>query len=185
MSVFRSTTATDGDVATVTFEGELDLSSAPQAESELTALEREDGRAGTLVLDLRGLRFLDSTGLRVDPRGRLASPPRQPDRCRSSPGPEAVHRVFRIALLDRRLEFVEPAAEGGTPMTPVDIRLPPVADSVPAAREALDVLRDVGRRRPAGGPATRGQRARHEQRAARGPRRDGDRSRSASRRRGT
>ena len=28
-------------------------------------------------------------------------------------------------------------------MTPVDIRLPPVADSVPVAREALDVLRET------------------------------------------
>ena len=110
MSAFRSTTATDGDVATVAFEGELDLSSAPQAETELTALER-DGAAGTIVLDLRGLRFLDSTGLRVilaaDSRAR-----RDNRTLKVIAGPEAVHRVFRIALLDRRLEFVDPPEEG-------------------------------------------------------------------------
>jgi anti-sigma B factor antagonist len=58
------------------------------------------------VLDLRGVRFLDSTGLRVilaaDSRARRAG-----RRVQVIAGPEPVHRVFRIALLDQRLEFID------------------------------------------------------------------------------
>jgi anti-anti-sigma factor len=110
---FRTTVSRDGDVATVGLQGELDLSSAPEAEATITALEETDP-PGTLVLDLRGIRFLDSTGLRVilaaDSRAR-----RSGRRLQLIPGPEAVHRVFRIALLDGRLEFIEPTEDGEAP----------------------------------------------------------------------
>lgn len=110
MIAFRTTTSRDGDVAFLRLEGELDLSSAPEAEATLTRLEEEDPPA-TLVLDLSGIRFLDSTGLRfilaADSRAR-----RSGRRLQIVPGPEAVHRVFRIALLDGRLEFVEPTGNG-------------------------------------------------------------------------
>ena len=106
MNGFRAETSTNGDTATVRFEGELDLASAGQAEAALARVE-EDPTAPTIVLDLRGVRFLDSTGLRVilaaDSRARRSGRVVQ-----VIPGPEAVHRVFRIALLDRRLEFIEP-----------------------------------------------------------------------------
>lgn len=95
----------EGDVATVRLEGELDLSTAARAETALQELERDDGPT-TLVVDLRGVNFLDSTGLRVilaaDSRAR-----RSGRRVQIIAGPEPVHRVFRIALLDRRLEFIE------------------------------------------------------------------------------
>jgi anti-anti-sigma factor len=111
VSLFTVRSEIDGDVATLRFEGELDLSSATQAEAAVKEVESDDGLR-TLVLDLRGLRFLDSTGLRVilatDSRAR-----RTGRQVRVVPGPEAVHRVFRIALLDRRLDFVEP--DGANP----------------------------------------------------------------------
>src|ERR671915_135991 len=55
-----------------------------------------------------GLEFIDSTGLRIviaaDARAR-----KEGRRLVVVAGPPSVHRVFRIALLDRRLEFVEDA----------------------------------------------------------------------------
>lgn len=100
----------DGTVR-VRFEGELDLTTVPNAEDFLLNLEREHSPE-TLVLDLRDLRFLDSSGLRfilaVDSRAR-----REGRRLQIVPGPEPVHRVFRIALLDRRLEFLEETEADG------------------------------------------------------------------------
>jgi len=94
----------DGTVR-VRFEGELDLTTVPNAEEFVSNIEREHA-PDTLVLDLRDLRFLDSSGLRfiltVDARTR-----KEGRRLRIVSGPEAVHRVFRIALLEKRLEFVE------------------------------------------------------------------------------
>jgi anti-sigma B factor antagonist len=103
---FTTDVASDGEVATVRFEGELDLATAPQAETALQRLEAAEPPPGRIVLDLRGVRFLDSTGLRVilaaDSRAR-----RDGRRVQVIAGPEPVHRVFRIALLDQRLEFID------------------------------------------------------------------------------
>ena len=97
-------TFNDGTVR-VRFEGELDLTTVPNAEEFVSNIEREHA-PDMLVLDLRDLRFLDSSGLRfiltVDARTR-----KEGRRLRIVSGPEAVHRVFRIALLEKRLEFVD------------------------------------------------------------------------------
>jgi anti-sigma B factor antagonist len=95
----------DGDEASVSLVGELDLSTAAQVESALA--EAEEKAPARLELDLRGLTFMDSTGLRVvlaaDGRAR-----KEGRRLEVVPGPPQVHRVFRIALLDRRIVFVDP-----------------------------------------------------------------------------
>ena len=60
---FRVQTHTTGRVTTLTVTGELDLVSSPVLEREL---ERAIGLdAGLILLDLRGLAFMDSTGLHV------------------------------------------------------------------------------------------------------------------------
>ena len=60
---FRVETHTTGRAATVTVSGELDLVSSPTLEE---ALERVGGTDVDLVLlDLRGLDFMDSTGLHL------------------------------------------------------------------------------------------------------------------------
>jgi anti-sigma B factor antagonist len=86
--------------------GELDLSTAGRVEREL--IRAEQAQPAILALDLTGLEFIDSTGLRLviaaDARAR-----KEGRRLVVVAGPPAVHRVFRIALLDRRLEFVEDA----------------------------------------------------------------------------
>jgi anti-sigma B factor antagonist len=59
----RIKTARLGTRIELTLAGELDLVSAPQLESELMEVESPD--AGELLLDLAGVQFIDSTGLRV------------------------------------------------------------------------------------------------------------------------
>lgn len=106
MSDFQISSEAAGGRVVVRCRGELDLAAAPEAETYLEAIEREG--ATEIVLDLSGIEFLDSTGLRVvvaaDARARRGG-----HRLLVVPGPEHVHRVFRIALLDQRLEFVDDA----------------------------------------------------------------------------
>jgi anti-anti-sigma factor len=95
----------DGGVE-VALRGELDLSTIDKVEQELTRVEA-DGHE-LIVLDLSGLTFLDSTGLRTivtaDQRAR-----RSGRRVVVLKGPETVHRVFTITRLDERLEMVDDA----------------------------------------------------------------------------
>jgi anti-anti-sigma factor len=53
----------ENGTASIHLEGELDLASARRMEESLTTLE--DGRPARLVVDLSGLAFIDSTGLRL------------------------------------------------------------------------------------------------------------------------
>ena len=95
--------STDGMIR-LALSGEFDLSNAAQVEDALKELEQ--ARPPLLVLDLRELTFMDSTGLRVmvsaDSRARDDS-----RRLAVVQGPESVHRVFRITGLDDHLEIVE------------------------------------------------------------------------------
>jgi anti-sigma B factor antagonist len=90
----------------VVLRGELDLSTVERVEDELRRVEAE--AAGTIVLDLSGLTFLDSTGLRTvvtaDQRAREAG-----KRLVVRKGPDTVHRVFTITRLEERLEMVDDA----------------------------------------------------------------------------
>lgn len=84
-------------------EGELDLSTVGDAESAFRELERSsDSRP--VVIDLRRLAFIDSTGLRfvlaADARVR-----RDGGRLVVLRGPASVQRVFGLARLEQRLEF--------------------------------------------------------------------------------
>jgi anti-sigma B factor antagonist len=94
-----------GGRAHVALRGELDLATVGEAEEALAEIERAPS-AATLVIDLRALRFMDSTGLHfllgaeTRARGRGG-------RLLVVRGPEAVDRVFRLALLYGRLNFVD------------------------------------------------------------------------------
>ncbi len=89
--------------AVVGLSGELDLASASALEASLR--QCEDG-VQTILLDLRGLSFMDSSGLRVilaaDSRARSRG-----GRLVLVPGRPGVQRVFEVTLLDRQLEFVD------------------------------------------------------------------------------
>ena len=93
----------DPTVTTIAVNGDLDLSTAPELERSLVGVQ-SDGRP--VLLDLRGVAFMDSSGLRVilaaDARARSNG-----SRLMLVPGPPGVQRVFQLTLLDRRLEFVD------------------------------------------------------------------------------
>jgi anti-sigma B factor antagonist len=97
-------TIRNGTVAVVAVTGELDLSGAAVLEGELERLTAEP-ELGALVLDLRQVEFMDSSGLRLvvltDMRAREAG-----RRFALIKGPETVHRVFEITRMSERLEFV-------------------------------------------------------------------------------
>ncbi len=90
--------------AVVALAGELDISEVADVEKQLKAVEKRG--PDLLVLDLRGLNFMDSSGLRIVLEADLRSR-REARRFALIPGPEPVHRVFLIALLDKRLDFIE------------------------------------------------------------------------------
>ncbi len=94
----------DDGMVRLALAGEFDLSNAAQVEDALKEIERE--RPELLILDLRELTFMDSTGLRV----MVSADARARDDARRLAvvqGPESVHRVFRITGLDDHLEMVE------------------------------------------------------------------------------
>lgn len=111
VSILDLTTEDADGAVRVVLGGELDIASAGAVEAELARAER--GRPGVLVLDLRRLAFMDSTGLRLvvsaDARAR-----EQERRLVIVRGPDAVQRIFRITRLEERLEMVDdPATVAG------------------------------------------------------------------------
>ena len=95
----------NGNSAWVRPAGDLDLDTVRRVESALVELH-EDG-CRNLVLDLRGLTFMDSTGLRLVIRWHTAA---RDDGFRFAvvPGTEVVQRVFRLTGMDDHLTVAEP-----------------------------------------------------------------------------
>jgi anti-anti-sigma factor len=104
MTQLEVTIEADGPAVRLALAGELDIASAGQVERELAQVEQDP--PATLVLDLRRLAFMDSTGLRIvvaaDARARDAG-----RRLVVVRGPEAVQRIFRMTRLDERLDMVD------------------------------------------------------------------------------
>lgn len=94
----------DGSMPRVVLTGELDLATAEQLEDELKSVESSE--PPKLVLDLRKLEFMDSTGLRAviaaDSRARERG-----GKVVIVRAPEEVDRVFRITRMDQHLELVD------------------------------------------------------------------------------
>ena len=90
-----------GGALTLRPTGELDIATAPRLDRAL----REGRRPGEeVVLDLSGLEFIDSTGLRVVVRGVEAAA-QEGWELRLRHGPPAVRRVFEIAGVLGALPF--------------------------------------------------------------------------------
>jgi anti-anti-sigma factor len=88
----------EGTAHTLILSGELDMVAAPELQVAISKICREG--ASRLVLDLRGLSFMDLMGLRAV---TFAKELCEWHRCelRLVPGPEAVQRVFALTdLLD-------------------------------------------------------------------------------------
>ena len=101
-------TSGTGEGVCLSLIGELDIATA---ESVRTALEGMQAESPPLLLvDLRELAFMDSTGLQV-----VLQAARRADADGSRlvlvRGPRPVQRVFELAQLDGRLRFVDDPAE--------------------------------------------------------------------------
>lgn len=101
----------DGRV-TLSLQGELDIGSAERVERVVREQESEGCRE--LILDLQELRFIDSSGLRLIISAQARAEEGGWDLA-IVPGPERVHRVFRIAGLADRLPFTEKRPYGEDP----------------------------------------------------------------------
>lgn len=101
---FRIEVEPSRDVVRVVPVGELDLATADKLRQEVERLH--DAGFNRLVLDLRRLRFMDSTGLRlvleIDAGSRNDGWDFSLVR-----GPEAVQRLFEVTNLTGRLDFVD------------------------------------------------------------------------------
>lgn len=104
LGVLTMTSERHGDVHTVALRGELDLASAPDIEQELKRVEATDAKS--VVIDLSGLTFIDSTGIRLivtaDTRSRANA-----NRLTLLRGPAAVQRVFVISGVEKLLPFAD------------------------------------------------------------------------------
>jgi anti-sigma B factor antagonist len=105
--LFSCETGRNGEAAWVRPAGDLDLDTAHRVEAALAEL-RDEG-CSDLVLDLRELTFMDSTGLRLVIRWHTAA---QDNGFSFAvvPGPEVVQRVFRLTGMDAHLTLAEPPA---------------------------------------------------------------------------
>lgn len=96
-------TERDDDVVTIRLAGELDIATAERVERVLQ--EAEAGDAGTIILDLSGLTFMDSTGIRLV-LGAHARSRSDSNRLGLRRGSPAVQRVFDLSGVADTLPFV-------------------------------------------------------------------------------
>lgn len=99
----------DGDTCVVTPEGEVDLSTTDEVREELLAAAAE---AATVVLDLRSVAFIDSSGIRL-----LVEIQRLADAQGTGflvvRGADHVQRLFDLAGLTSRLTLIDDPGEAG------------------------------------------------------------------------
>ena len=103
-SAFSLRSTRDGDTHVIAPGGELDLESAHALDDELSRVEGTD--AAQIVVDLRGLKLIDSVGMGV--LIHAAARLRSHDRLRILRGADNVHRPFELTGLASRLPFVAP-----------------------------------------------------------------------------
>ena len=93
-----------GDVIAIALSGELDLATADGVDAELVRAEATD--AASIVLDLSGLTFMDSTGVRLLIQAHARSRANE-DRLTLRRGPAAVQRVMELSGVDVLLPFAD------------------------------------------------------------------------------
>lgn len=103
MTTLSLETREEGNQVRIALSGELDLSSALTFDEEIRRAEERN--PATLVIDLSGLKFLDSTGLRLIMSAQARARKRDCN-LKIVEGGEAVKRIFRLAGVNRRLDIV-------------------------------------------------------------------------------
>jgi anti-sigma B factor antagonist len=94
----------DHDMVVLRLVGELDLAGAPLFESEIEGAEV--GAAAVVVLDLRALRFIDSTGLRVIFSAHARSIERG-QQFAVTQGSEQVQRLLSITRVGEHVRIID------------------------------------------------------------------------------
>jgi anti-sigma B factor antagonist len=100
------------DRVQVVLAGELDI--ATQGDADAALREAQASGVRTIVLDLRRLNFMDSTGLRLLVQADLRAQ-ESGQRLAIVRGPDAVHRVLEITGLDAKLDLIDDPAEAALP----------------------------------------------------------------------
>jgi anti-sigma B factor antagonist len=108
-SYFEIDVTSAGGVCTVALKGEADVLSAAKIEAAIEGTCEADD--GLIVVDLSGLKFIDSSGLQAIVAGH--------ERCLARaqelvivPGPRSVQRLFEITGLDTILPFRDGSSGG-------------------------------------------------------------------------
>jgi anti-anti-sigma factor len=112
------TVSREADAYTLALFGELDIASCTELEEELELAEMSSAKL--IVLDLRGLDFIDSSGLHaiVDAHRHAAK------RLIVVRGPSQVQRMFELCALDELLTIVDaPPSAGQTDRSSARLRL--------------------------------------------------------------
>jgi anti-sigma B factor antagonist len=107
-SHFRVEVLNAGRASVISVSGELDLASSAALEEELTRATESD--AELVVLDLRELEFMDSTGLStlVKAHQRAEEAGKQFGLVR---GPQQVQRLLSLTGVEERLRFADTPGE--------------------------------------------------------------------------
>jgi anti-sigma B factor antagonist len=105
---FHCESRNTGDTTWVRPAGELDLDTASQLDQELFAVR--EGGADRIVLDMRALTFMDSTGLRLVIRWDTDAR-EQGFAFAIVPGPEVVQRVFRLTGMADVISVADPPSD--------------------------------------------------------------------------
>jgi anti-sigma B factor antagonist len=106
LGAFTCTVRSDTDAVVLAPEGELDLATAPVLDDQLHDVR--DAGCRKLVVDLRGLTFIDSTGVQLLLRW-AAWAARNGRAFSLIPGSERVQMVFAITGIVDRLAFDRPS----------------------------------------------------------------------------
>jgi anti-sigma B factor antagonist len=104
MSGFKVETEQQPGVVVVRLFGEFDLSAFEEVDEVLAGVQLNGNPH--LVVDLRSLQFIDSSGIRALLGARVRAG-LVGGRLRLIRGPDRVHRVFELAGVDSRFDFVE------------------------------------------------------------------------------
>jgi anti-sigma B factor antagonist len=107
-SHFRLEVRREGQATLITVSGELDLASSPALQEELDRVAGSD--TALLIIDLRELDFMDSTGLSVLVRAHQRAE-EQGRRLAMVKGPQQVQRLLSLTGVADRLTLVDSAEE--------------------------------------------------------------------------
>ncbi len=96
-------TERDGDACVVRLVGELDLAGTDLTDQALAAAEASD--AASILIDIDGLEFIDSHGLRTLLRAQRRDADAGRGRLRVTRGTGHVAELLRITAIDQSLPF--------------------------------------------------------------------------------